>query len=101
MQRLTDLINAVIAPAVIATSIMAASITATPAWAENPYSALSAPELRTKIARVGAVHEQSWYQVEVLVFARQGPTTEEYWRLAQRPHLAPEKAIVPSNDSPL
>lgn len=105
MLRLNHLINAVIAPAVRAAAIAAASLivttTASPAWAENPYSALSAPELRTKIAGVGAVHEQSWYQVEVLVFARTGPTTPEYWRLDQRPHLAPEKAIVPSNDSPL
>ena len=51
---------------VLVTSVLSTS----PTWAENPYTALSAPELRTKIARIGAVHEQSWYQVEVLVFAR-------------------------------
>lgn len=105
MQRLNHLINAVIARAVLATAIVATSLIATamasPVWAESPYSALSAPELRTKIARVGAVHEQSWYQIEVLVFARTGPTTPEYWRLDQRPHLATEKAIVPSSDSPI
>jgi peptidoglycan-binding protein CsiV len=82
---------------VLVTSVLSTS----PTWAENPYTALSAPELRTKIARIGAVHEQSWYQVEVLVFARTGPTSPEYWRLDQRPQLSPENAIVPSADSPL
>lgn len=82
---------------VLITSVLSTS----PSWAENPYNELSAPELRTKIARVGAVHAQSWYQVEVLVFARTGPTSPEYWRLDQRPQLAPENAIVPSADSPL
>lgn len=68
--------------------------------AEDSYSSLSAPELRTKIARIGAVHEENWYQVEVFIFARTSPNGPEYWRLDQRPQLAPENAIVPSDESP-
>lgn len=71
------------------------------AHAENPYTDLSAPELRTRLAKVPAVEQESWYQVEVMVFARTGPTTQEYWRLDQRPHLAPENAIHLDGVSPL
>ncbi|MCB1838062.1 MAG: hypothetical protein KDH99_10640 [Alcanivoracaceae bacterium] len=73
-----------------------------PALAEgNPYLELSAGELRSRLAKLDAVHEESWYQVEVLVFAREGLTTSEYWRLDQRPVLAPENAIIPAADSAL
>lgn len=74
---------------------------ATAQTAENPYDSVSAPELRSKLAHIDPVQQQSWYQVEVLVFARTGPTTQEYWRLDQRPHLAPENAIHPASDAPL
>lgn len=73
-----------------------------PAMAEsNPYLELSAGELRSRLAKLDAVHEESWYQVEVMVFAREGLTTSEYWRLDQRPVLAPENAIIPAADSAL
>ena len=73
-----------------------------PALAEsNPYQDLSAGELRSRLAKLDAVHEESWYQVEVLVFAREGLTTSEYWRLDQRPALVPENAIIPAADSAL
>jgi len=71
------------------------------AGAENPYSELSAPELRTRIAKLPAAEQQSWYQVEVLVFARTGPASQEFWRLDQRPHLVPDNAIHPDSESPL
>ncbi len=82
-------------------SALLLALISTAATAENPYSTLSAPELRSRLAKVAAVDEQSWYQVEVLVFARSGPSSQEFWRLDQRPQLAPENAIHPSAESPL
>lgn len=74
---------------------------ASPASAENPYTALSAPELRTRIAVVDPVHRLNWYQVEILVFARTGLPAREYWRLDRRPHLEPRNAIHPGSDGAL
>jgi len=83
-------------------STLFALLLSLPALAEsNPYLELSAGELRSRLAKLDAVHEESWYQVEVLVFAREGLTTQEYWRLDQRPALAPENAIIPAADSAL
>lgn len=64
----------------------------------NPYSELSDAELRRKLAAFDPVHKQNWYQVEVLLFERRGPTASEYWRLDQRPALAPANAIHPGAD---
>ena len=71
------------------------------ALAENPYTSMSAPELRTRIANVDAVQNENWYQVEVLAFARQGLPTQEYWRLDQHPQFVPDNAIHPSSETPL
>ena len=83
-------------------STLFALLLSLPALAEsNPYLELSAGELRSRLAKLDAVHEESWYQVEILVFAREGLTTSEYWRLDQRPALVPENAIIPAADSAL
>jgi hypothetical protein len=83
-------------------STLFALLLSLPAMAEgNPYLELSASELRSRLAKLDAVHEESWSQVEILVFAREGLTTSEYWRLDQRPALVPENAIIPAADSAL
>lgn len=85
----------------ILTTLLALALSL-PAMAENnPYMALSAGELRSRLAKLDAIHEESWYQVEILVFAREGLTTSEYWRLDQRPSLVPENAIIPAADGAL
>lgn len=69
----------------------------------NPYLDMPAPELRQRLADMEAVHQESWYQVEALVFARVNPVSREYWRLDQEPEFAPNPiylAGMPRPDSP-
>ena len=61
------------------------SLTA-PAMA-NPYAEMSAPEIRRAIAELPKVMQEKWYQIEVIAFARQSPSGDEYWRLDQQPDL--------------
>lgn len=68
--------------------------------AGNPYSDLSAPELRRKIAAVDDVYKENWYQVELVAFARRSGITQEYWRLDQRPQLNADNAIHPASGTP-
>ena len=73
-------------------------------WAEekNPYLGVPATELRTRIAAFDAqVREQSWYQVEVIAFARRQPVSGEYWRLDQQPRLSASGVIQPGSGSVL
>ena len=64
----------------------------------NPYLSLSAPEIRSRIAGIDPLfREQSWYQVEVIAFARQQPAANEYWRLDQQPQLDRASTIRPDH----
>lgn len=68
----------------------------------SPYPELSAPELRSRIAAVdSSVREESWYQVEVLAFARQRPLSSEYWRLDRRPEVDSSQGISPGHQGPV
>ena len=53
----------------------------------NPYTAMSAPELRRAIGDVPAAFQQNWYQIEILAFSRKEQVSDEYWRLDQQPDL--------------
>jgi hypothetical protein len=66
----------------------------------NPYSGMSIPELRRTIAEQPKVLEESWYQVEVLVFARKSAASNEYWRLDRQPDLNRNALIRPDRDEP-
>jgi hypothetical protein len=67
----------------------------------NPYSGMSIPELRRTIAEQPKVLEENWYQVEVLVFARKSPASNEYWRLDRQPDLNRAALILPDRDEPV
>ncbi|MFN3712876.1 MAG: CsiV family protein [Alcanivoracaceae bacterium] len=66
----------------------------------NPYSGMSIPELRRTIAEQPKVLEESWYQVEVLVFARKNPASNEFWRLDRQPDLNRSALIRLDRDEP-
>lgn len=44
-------------------------------------------ELRQRIADAPEVLKKDWYQVEVVIFKREDPVTDEYWRLEGEPEL--------------
>ncbi|MDF1821832.1 MAG: CsiV family protein [Alcanivoracaceae bacterium] len=68
--------------------------------ASNPYTELSAPELRRKIAAVDEIYKENWYQVELVAFSRRSAITQEYWRLDKRPQLNADNAIHPAAGTP-
>lgn len=55
--------------------------------AANPYTDMSAPELRRAIAAQADVFSENWYQIELIAFARTSSLSGEYWRLDQQPDL--------------
>lgn len=77
-----------------------ASVTAAAETASNPYTELSAPELRRKIAAVDEIYKENWYQVELVAFSRRSAITQEYWRLDKRPQLNADNAIHPAAGTP-
>lgn len=80
--------------------ILAIFSSVTIAEEENPYLSLTAPELRTRIAAVDELFsDQSWYQVEVIAFARKRPITGEYWRLDLQPEQDTRSAILPGSSA--
>jgi hypothetical protein len=66
----------------------------------NPYSNMSAPELRRAIAEIPAVMQENWYQIEVLAFARKQPASDEYWRLDQQPDLNRPALVKLDSEAP-
>ena len=66
----------------------------------NPYSDMSAPELRRAISEIPAVFQENWYQIEILAFARKEPVSDEYWRLDQQPDLNRDALIRLDSESP-
>lgn len=66
----------------------------------NPYSDMSAPELRRAISEIPAVFQENWYQIEILAFARKEPNSDEYWRLDQQPDLNRDALIRLDSESP-
>jgi len=54
----------------------------------NPFLETPPGELRQRIADAPEVLTKDWYQVEVMIFKRQDPVTDEYWRLDREPDLA-------------
>jgi hypothetical protein len=65
----------------------------------NPYLDTPAPELRRRIADLAPVHQEKWYRVEVLVFARNNPVTDEFWRLDREPELV-ANPLIPGPELP-
>lgn len=67
------------------------ALAATPAVAEetqvNPYLDRSPAELRRQIADASAALEERWYQIDLIIFARNNPPGGEYWRLDQYPEF--------------
>ncbi len=55
---------------------------------ENPFLDTPPGELRQRIADAPEVLKKDWYQVEAVIFKRQNPVTDEYWRLGREPDLA-------------
>ncbi len=51
----------------------------------NPWSGTPPTELRAMLAEIPEIMDRTWYQVEVLVFAREEATNEEHWRLGRYP----------------
>ena len=74
------------------------SLTA-PAMA-NPYAEMSAPEIRRAIADMPKVMQEKWYQIEIVAFARQSPSGDEYWRLDQQPDLNHSALITLHSSEP-
>lgn len=66
----------------------------------NPYLGRGGAELRRALADVPEIMQETWYQVEILVFARDSTLTEEYWRLNQQPDLNRSALIIPG-DTPV
>jgi len=55
---------------------------------ENPFLETPPGELRQRIADAPEILKKDWYQVEAVIFKRQDPVTDEYWRLGRDPDLA-------------
>ena len=55
---------------------------------KNPFLDTPPGELRQRIADAPEVLKKDWYQVEAVIFKRQDPVTDEYWRLGREPDLA-------------
>lgn len=65
---------------------------------DNPFMDVPAAELRARIAAVEPVHKESWYEVEIIVFERVAPASDEFWRLDQQPEIDNSNSIVPGRD---
>lgn len=56
----------------------------------NPFLGRPPAELRRQIEDASPALEESWFQVDVIVFARNTPASEEYWRLDAYPEFPRE-----------
>lgn len=56
--------------------------------AGNGFVDMPPEELRQRIADAPGIVKDDWYQVEVVIFKRKDPITDEYWRLDREPELA-------------
>ena len=65
---------------------------------DNPFMDVPAAELRQRIAALEPVHKENWYEVEVIVFERRSPVSDEFWRLDQQPQLAVSNSIIPGRE---
>lgn len=65
---------------------------------DNPFMDVPATELRKRIAAVEPVHKENWYEVEVIVFERRTPASDEFWRLDQQPQLQRSNSILPGRE---
>ncbi len=54
---------------------------------KNPFLDTPPGELRQLIADAPEVLKKDWYQVEMVIFTREDPVTDEYWRLEGKPDL--------------
>lgn len=62
--------------------------------------ALAAESESESDANLPAVLQESWYQIEILAFARERPVSNEYWRLDQQPDLNHQALIKLDRDQP-
>lgn len=64
----------------------------------NPWSGTQPTQLRTLMEEIPEIMERSWYQVEVLVFAREEPANDEHWRLGRYPAYPASNIRLGSED---